>query len=347
MSSLTRFLSLAFLLWAVGPKEAASSGPAVDWYGVRSVDRDALHEALGLAPDAALEEFDRKAAEKRLREVDGVADAKLTLLMIPGNPVLFAGIEEEGARELVLKEEPRGEPRLPAEMIEMYDEIQQIVLTGLRRGVSREDRLDGYALSRFKPARARQMAFRDLALEQGENLATVLAQSADAKHRAVAARAIAFLPDKKAIVPLLTDAMLDPSAEVRNNSTRALLVLADWATEQEEFSVELEQPAPVLAMLESLHWTDRNKATGLLLHVTEDRDPELFQKLHAESIPALEEMARWRIDGYSYACVMVLGRLAGIEEERLRARAKEASEGEEESRQAWIDGLVAKARAEQ
>ncbi len=314
----------------------------VDTYGLRTVDRAAVMEALGAGPgtDAG---FDRDAARERIVALDGVVDAKLILVMFPGNEVLWVGIEEEGAPQLELRPAPTGDARLPDELVAAYDELLQRSLEGIHGGESAEDNPDGYSVPRYAPAREQQAVLRDLARAEAERLPRVLLESADAKHRAVAASALAYLDDKAALVPLLAQGMVDPDSGVRNNATRALSVLANWASDRPDFRVELD-PAPLIAMLESLEWTDRNKAGALLLSLTKDRDPDLLAALRASALPALDEMARWHLEGYAFPSVAILARLAGLPEDTIGPTLREVTAAGDEARLAWIDELTAGAR---
>ncbi len=50
---------------------------------------------------------------------------------------------------------------------------------------------------------------------------------------------------------------------------------------------------------------------------TQSRDPQLLVRLKSEAGDALQEMARWRTNGWAYAARVILGRIAGIPEERV------------------------------
>jgi hypothetical protein len=70
-------------------------------------------------------------------------------------------------------------------------------------------------------------------------------------------------------------------------------------------------------MLSSGIWTDRNKASLLLLQLTEKRDKELLDEIRVGAVEPLIEMARWRNTGHAFAARMILGRVGGIDETRL------------------------------
>lgn len=70
-------------------------------------------------------------------------------------------------------------------------------------------------------------------------------------------------------------------------------------------------------MIRSGIWTDRNKSSAVLWPLTESRNPQLLARLKSEAGDALLEMARWRADSWAFATRIVLGRIAGIPEERV------------------------------
>jgi hypothetical protein len=74
-------------------------------------------------------------------------------------------------------------------------------------------------------------------------------------------------------------------------------------------------------MLNSGTWTDRNKGGGLLMALTEPRDPTLLAKLKAQALDSLIEMAQWRESGHAGYSRVVLGRIYGIPEQRLLSLA--------------------------
>ena len=334
-------LTVASLLACVQPAERIFRN--VDWYGLRTTELAEAEKALGVkAGEAAV--FDREAATERLRSLEGVADAVVIQMLAPGNETLLVGIEEVGAPKLQLRPEPTGSERLPDGFVATYEACLEASFEGLKRGVADEEHVEGYALSKYRKARARELELRDLARAHAELLPRVLGQSADAKHREVAASAIAYLIDKPVVAASLERAMTDADSGVRNNATRALAVLADWANSQEDFRLDLD-PTPILAMLESLEWTDRNKATALLYHLTESRDEALMAAVREKSIPALEEMALWSLTGYAYPALMTLGRIAGMDDNELASGPDGRSPERLAARRTWIREIASKARA--
>ena len=110
--------------------------------------------------------------------------------------------------------------------------------------------------------------------------------------------------------------MRDSNAEVRNNATRALWLIAAFARNAPDRKIEVP-PDPFVDLLNSLTWTDRNKSSLALMSLTEPRDRALLSLLQQKAVPALTEMARWKSRGHAIASVMILGRVAGIREHEL------------------------------
>jgi len=146
---------------------------------------------------------------------------------------------------------------------------------------------------------------------------TVLKDSADATQRAVAAWIMGYAPDKRAILGDLIDAARDPDDTVRNNATRAIGVIAEFASDRPELGIRID-PSPFVDMLNSLTWTDRNKATMVLSGLTENRSAEALRQLRERALPSLTEMARWN-DSHSRDGLELLGRIAGLDEKDIQS----------------------------
>ena len=74
-------------------------------------------------------------------------------------------------------------------------------------------------------------------------------------------------------------------------------------------------------MLSSGIWTDRNKSAMVLQALTAKRTAAVLAKLKVDALDSLIEMALWHEASHAYFARMVLGRVAGVPEERLRELA--------------------------
>ena len=108
--------------------------------------------------------------------------------------------------------------------------------------------------------------------------------------------------------------MNDPSENVRNNAIRALMVMAEM-TPVPGRSVPRIPYQPFIALLNSPVWSDRNKASGALMALTQERDPELLGALQRQAVTALVEMARWKSEGHAQAAFFILARIAGYSDD--------------------------------
>jgi hypothetical protein len=228
-----------------------------------------------------------------------------------GDWMIYIGLSGKAAQ---YRSDPKGIVRLPAEIINLYDRHMDAFTDAVRRGVAGEDRSKGYALRIDPAARKLELEMREYALAQEALLRDVLENSADAKHRAVAAEILGYAERSKQQINALADAAKDSDSTVRSNATRALGVLA-------QSNPKLAAEIPIdffIDLLMSGQWTDLNKA-GLLLHsiaISGEQRP-LAALRRSDVTERLIETARWRT-GHAEMGQYVLGRIAGIPEERLK-----------------------------
>ncbi|MDF1798675.1 MAG: hypothetical protein P1V81_05830 [Planctomycetota bacterium] len=322
---------------------AATQGPQdrqvrhIDFYGLRSTSVEAASEALGIRVGDSLE-MDRPAAKQRLLALDAIEDAVLIQMFMPGNEILLVGIQEKGAPVPTFHQAPEGDAQLPDGMVAAYTKALELEYEAMLRGEGGEERVDGHSFSKVGPAAEQERIVARLARAHPEEVRAALKDARDPQQRAVAAKAISYFPGKRGIVADLAYAIRDADASVRNNAIRALSVLADWANGQEDLRVEFDY-TPLFVLLESLEWTDRNKAAALLCSLTLDRDEALLRQLREGSLPALAEMAKWHSVGHAAFSIRILGRLAGLTEEQITAGEKRARSGDFEAHGKWVQEL--------
>ena len=78
------------------------------------------------------------------------------------------------------------------------------------------------------------------------------------------------------------------------------------------------EPTWFIEMLNSLSWSDRNRAVAALQILTDTRDPAVLDQLRERALPALADMARWKTLTHALPAYILLGRAAGIPEERIQ-----------------------------
>jgi hypothetical protein len=203
--------------------------------------------------------------------------------------------------------------------VNLYDRLDHALEAAVRKGgrVAEEDDSKGYALIKDPAARSLQLAVREWALKHEAELLRVLEFSSAVEHRRIASDAIGYARQSRDQIFALTRAARDPDDEVRNNATRALAVLVRSGS---AFASQIS-PDPFIDMLSSGRWSDRNKGASLLLQLTTGRNPDLLLKIRSAALDSLVEMASWRRPSHAYFARMVLGRVAGLPEDRLEKLA--------------------------
>jgi HEAT repeat protein len=165
--------------------------------------------------------------------------------------------------------------------------------------------------------RAEQEKFLGLAEKHLEVLRDVVRNSFDAEHRAIAAYVIGYAPDKKAVLNDLLYALRDPDDTVRNNAMRAMGAIEVLSKRKPSLEIRIS-PTWLIEMLNSLAWTDRNKAAVDLVNLTEDRPADVIGQLRERALPSLTEMAKWKHLAHALPGFILLGRIAGMEEKEIQ-----------------------------
>ena len=232
--------------------------------------------------------------------------------------IVYIGLPGESSRPVMFNVAPTGYIRFPPEIVQLSEAADRALMAAIRKGHSAEDDSNGYALTDDQEARKKELEIRDYALRNEAMVLQVLVSSSDAHHRAIAARTLGYGRQSREQVDALVSACLDPDDEVRNDGTRALGVLT-VARQELARRVPAE---PFIRLLKSGSWTDRNKASFLLLGLTVQRDPKVLEQLREQALDALIEMARWRDTGHAYTARVLLGRIGGIDEKQLETLAQ-------------------------
>jgi hypothetical protein len=306
----------------------------VDLYGLRAVSPESIRNAIGKSPEIS------EQLVENLRATPGVRDVSLELVCcVEGRSVLFVGIVEAGSPPPPsFRPRPEGEVKLPSEFEQAYAEYLEALSAAVAAGRSREDRSEGHALAEDPDVRAVQEKFIDLCRDKVGLLQEVLANSRYDEDRVIAAHVIAYAEDKLAVLPHLLRAASDRDPSVRNNAIRAIAVLVESA-EKDSGILQLIDPEPFIAMLSSPEWKDRNKAIGVLLALTEERDPRWTGRFQGDAVSSLAEMARWQSPSHARAAFNLLGRLVGLKDDDIE-KAWSASD-----RDGWIAEAESMVRA--
>jgi len=291
---------------------------SIDWFGVRKLSADSLRLALGV--DIG-DPYKLKPAEleRRLLAVPGVARASASYICCTpsGGLMLYLGVAEQGQQSNIMTygDTPAGAVRLPPAVTQAAAAFDSAFALAVQRGDMAEDESQGHSLMHDPAARAVQQSFIVLAARFDHELRDVLAHSRDAGQRAMAAQVLAYAADKRTVVPALVAAARDPDDGVRNNAVRALAVIAQYGGAHPEKGIRVPGAAFV-SLLNSMVWTDLNKASFALFAVTGGAHPDtaVLAQVRDRALPRLIDMARWSDRSHAGSPFLVLGRAIGMPE---------------------------------
>ncbi len=293
------FLVLVCFLSAAHAGDAAIA--SVETYGLRHVSRKAVLDAVGLHEGDAVPDPERqKAIIEQLKKVSGVKRAAIVVITVPfetptggtvGRPIVYVGIQEADRPDVQFRPAPTGDVTLPPEIVSLYADFERAFLASIKENNFSEDDSNGYALFGNAALRAIQRKFPALADRHYERLVDVLTNSREADQRAMAATFLGYASDKKRAATDLVLGTRDPNELVRNDAVRALSVLITYAHAHRDLGIHVPTDW-CLDLLDSLTWTDRNKAMAVLDAATADHDAALLANLRTRSLPTLIEMSR-------------------------------------------------------
>jgi hypothetical protein len=288
----------------------------IDFYGLNRVPEARIRQVLGVREGDPLP-ASKGGTEERLDEINGVVESHLEAVCCDaGKAILYVGIEERGAIHFDLREPPEGEAVLTADILDTYRRFLAAFESAARRGVTEEDLTQGHPLSADPSTRALQEQFPALARDHIELLRNVLHNSSDEQHRAAAAYILVYTGRKADIVNDLQFALRDADAGVRANAARGLVALAVLERLHPESEVRIS-PTWFIEMLNSLSWSDRNRAVSALQILTDKRDPAVLAQLRERALTPLVEMARWKTLSHALPAYILLGRIAGMTEDQI------------------------------
>lgn len=285
--------------------------------------RDALpvHSGQELNPKEKIGPGIRTAVEKLTGHPP--TDIALVCCDQKGDYWLYIGLAGKSYKPTTYNPAPQGAARLPADAVKLEEEWSAAFEKATDKGDFGEDDSHGYALAHDPEARAKELAIRDYTLKNESLVYDVLASSADADHRRTAAQFLGYATQSQKQIEALTRASHDKDEIVRNNAVRALDVLAA----SDDKLARMIPATDFIDLLNSGTWTDRNKGSAVLLALTRSRDPKLLAQLRAQAMPGLIEIARW--DSGHAMSRLILGRIAGIDEQSLNKMAGNDAQTEE------------------
>lgn len=290
----------------------------IDIYGTRRTSRADIRKAASVVPGGRLPSS-KSSVEYAILRIPTVADVSVEAACCDSGKIIFyIGIAEKGIAPIKFRENPTEGPDIPELITEAYQRFLHQVNEATRAGVTGEDLSEGHSLMTYAPARQEQQAFIDLATGYLSELRAVLRTSATEDHRAMAAYVLGYHKDKKMVIDDLNYALTDNDPVVRGNAVRALAAIAIYAQRDPDAGIVVDA-TPLVAMLNSIVWTDRNYAAVALVSMTESRDVALLAIVRKQALSALLEMARWKHEPHALPGYILLGRTASIPEPELQS----------------------------
>lgn len=290
----------------------------IDFYGLRKISESQVRKTLGVR-EGDLLPASKGDAEGKLDQIPGVVESHLEAVCCDaGRTILYVGIEERGATHFDLREPPEGAVVLPEEIVAAYGRFLEAAHDASRRGYTDEDLTHGHPLMADGAARAVQEMFPALADAHLAEIRDVLRSSEDESQRAMAAYVLVYATGKSGIVNDLQYALKDADSGVRNNAARSLVALSVLAKLDPSSEVRISATW-FIEMLNSLSWSDRNRALWALQTLTDSRDPMVLDQLRTRAMDALIDMARWKTLSHALPAFILLGRVAGMPEPEIQA----------------------------
>lgn len=296
----------------------------VEFYGYQGLDLNEIRAAIPIHEGDELSSKQEDKILTRVRQaVEGATERPPTDVAFiccdsRGELMIYIGLQGKSSETFPRNPAPVGGARLPTNVLNLYMQFGVAFAHAVESGKSAEDDSSGYALSVDPALRSMELKMRDYAEHNETLLRRVLQSSSNADDREAAAEILGYANHSQAQIDSLVRASHDPDADVRNDAVRALWVLANYSQK-----VAARIPASgFVGLLNSGIWDDRNKASLLLMKLTQSRDPELLAELRARALPSLIEIARWRDTSHAVAARIILGRMAGIDETRLQKLAQ-------------------------
>lgn len=304
-------------LLAFAPCAEAQPMPPIEFielYGVRTLDERDVRAALPFREGGTVDGTEEKlhAIARDVGAALGVAGVSFTQVCCTENrrSVLYVGIEERAGTGVAYRPAPTGDVELPAEVLAAEEAASAAIRTAVLSGDAGEDHSQGHSLMHDPAARAQQEKLLAFARDDPEPFARVLRESANARHRAVAAIVVGYAADKAWAARELEAAVFDVDPDVRNNAVRALSIIGAYAREHPEAGIEIDYTRFV-DLLNSLEQTDRNKGL-VLLYLKGAPPPRVLAALEERALPALIEMCLWRNDGHALPACFLLAHVVGM-----------------------------------
>lgn len=297
---------------------------SIDFFGTANVDVATIQAALPIHPGDQLTEQQLSTGQGKAQLLvtrtlgHKATDVKMVCCDTSGGWMLYVGLGGSNTTPIKILPSPTGQTCLPEPALELYRQVVAAYKRALEKGNNGEDDSQGFALSSDPETRKIQLQIRAYALANEQTVQQALQSCEKREDRVAAATILGYATHSKEQIAALVQATRDPNVATRNNSVRALAVMA---SANPDAAIEIPA-APFIDMLNSGEWTDRNKSGSLLEKLTRKRDPNLLRLIQASAMPSLIEMSRWKNPAHAVYYRMILGRIAGIPEDQLQKLVK-------------------------
>lgn len=335
-----KFIFLSLLSATVLCAQAPRVGD-IEFYGLHKLSDQKLLHAVHLNVGDPLPPS-KGDLEDELEKIPGVVLARVEAVCCEnGQPTLYIGIEEKGAPHLAFRTAPTGDTVLPDDVVEVYHQFLDAVRDAAHRGSTAEDLTTGHSLMADQNARLLQFQFADYAGAHLQNVRDVLRDADDEDQRAMAATIIGYAPNKKDVIGDLEYAMQDPDEDVRSNALRSLNAIAVLAHLDPALGLQIS-PTWFVEMLNSIVLNDRTRAANALVTLTEQNGREALDQIRERALDAVVEMAQWKNLRYALPPFILVGRLAGMNEQEIQ---KAFSSGDRQSAISIATGVKTKKKS--
>lgn len=311
---------LMFLFCCAPVKPQAVRIGLVDVYGNRSLSSETVITTAGIHEGDTISqrELAERKIENNLQKIPGVKLAHTSVICCAGNGsfILFIGIAENDSSVFTFRKSPNLKIKLPGAYTSAYEVFARRLDEAILAGEAAEDWSEGNSMISYAPARRIQEKYLRWANSDFEGLKKILRSSSFSNQRATAVQIIAYNDDKSKVIPELLYAITDEDEKVRTNAVRALSAISYYLTlHPGKIKIPFQ---PFARMLNSVVWSDRNRGLAMVMQLSESRNPELFQELRTSSIRSLKEMALWKSKPHASPAFVILARMAGWPEQKIR-----------------------------
>lgn len=297
---------------------------AVELFGVEQSRADSLLELLPLKAGTSPEEFrlkkDIQESKKLLEAVPGVTSVYLQSIHVRSHlPSMPSGayitidlVTGTNPYLSSLRAEPTGQVKLSPSLSNLH-ELYFAIGNDAEKRDHFETEKDGHYWYEDTLAIRFINSLIDSCTVHFDHLGEVVLTSSKKEHRAIAATLLGFSGQKQAAIGVLSKASLDPDGGVRNNAARAMIPIAQLASECDSLKIDAE---PFLTMIQFPSATDRNKAGLVLAHIAEN-NRVLCSRIKQEIGPLVVKMANSKQPNNYFTGQAIISTISGKDYSKL------------------------------